>query len=117
MKSRPDAADHRTDPTAPAWTEAGAALDREVQRLPVAHRDAFVLCALAGAGQAEASRQLGVGERTVQARLARARERLQAALARRGITLSAVLTALHLAGRPRLPRGLAAATARAVAGT
>jgi DNA-directed RNA polymerase specialized sigma24 family protein len=100
----------------PAWTEAGAALDREVQRLPAAHRDAFVLCTLAGAGHADAARQLGIQERTVRARLARARTQLGEALARGGVALPAVLAVLDLVGaaRPRVPRRLAQATARAV---
>src|SRR5262245_34955819 len=115
MNARRPARSRQHAPAQPAWAEAGAALDREVHGLPARQRDAFVLCALAGAGQGEAARQLGVRERTVRARLARARARLAEALGE--VSLPCLLAALDVAGvhRPRVPRRLAAAAVRRAA--
>jgi RNA polymerase sigma factor (sigma-70 family) len=76
------------------WRELQAVLRAELDRLPVKHREAFLLCAVEGETKASAARRLGVPVGTVSSRLAAAREVLRARLSRRGIELPAVLAAL-----------------------
>jgi RNA polymerase sigma factor (sigma-70 family) len=59
-------------------------LDRLLIGLPRDEREAVILCTLAGRTQREAGRELGCPEKTVQARVTRALERLRAALERQG---------------------------------
>jgi RNA polymerase sigma factor (sigma-70 family) len=87
-----------------------AALEVEVQRLPVTFRLPVILCCLEGKSQEEAARQLGWTAGSVKGRLERGRTRLHARLVRRGLSLSAALAALEVA-RCHVRAGTAAALA------
>jgi RNA polymerase sigma factor (sigma-70 family) len=60
-------------------------VDEEVRGLPRRYREAVVLCYLEGLGREQAAQRLGWSVRTLDRRLARARELLRARLTRRGL--------------------------------
>ena len=76
-----------------AWREIRCLLDSELARLPEWYRGPLVLCYLHGKTQDEAARQLAWPLRTFRRRLERARQMLARRLMRRGLTLSAALSA------------------------
>jgi len=91
-----------TDRAAPSPLEAmtgrelSEVLDEELARLPEKYRAPLVLCYLEGATRDEAARQLGCPVPTLKSRVDRGRELLHMRLTRRGLTLSAALSAAGL---------------------
>jgi RNA polymerase sigma factor (sigma-70 family) len=77
--------------------EVRAALDEELGRLPERYRAPVVLCDLKGKTHEQAAREMGCPKSSLSSRLVRARGLLRQRLVRRGIALSAGLTAAVLA--------------------
>jgi RNA polymerase sigma factor (sigma-70 family) len=85
------------DPVSSAsWREVRLLIDDELHHLPEKYRLPFILCHLEGHSNADAAHQLGCPVGTVESRLTRARQRLRSGLARRGVTLSAGISAALL---------------------
>jgi RNA polymerase sigma factor (sigma-70 family) len=102
----------------PGWRELRDILDRELDRLPDAQRQALVLCDLQGLSQAEAARQLGWPRGTLKRRLERGRHVLKVRLTRRGLMLAAASTVIPPAGEAlaqAVPPGTSTTLARAAA--
>ena len=93
-----------------------ALLDEELHRLPDKFRAPLLACYLQGKTSDHAARELGWSLRTLQRRLAQARELLRMRLTRRGVTLSAALLLAVLtqsSADAAMPAALVAATAQA----
>ncbi len=98
------------------WRELRSVLDEELTKLPEQCRTPLVLCYLEGKTQDEAVRLLGWSKSTFRRRLEQGRDTLGRRLTRRGVTLSAALSAPLLAdaeARAALSPLLIASTVRA----
>jgi RNA polymerase sigma factor (sigma-70 family) len=106
-----------TDPAEEiTWGELRSVLDEELAKLPEQYRAPLVLCYLEGKTQDEAARRLGWSKSTFRRRLERARDLLGCRLTRRGLALSAALSAPLLAGTTTnalVPPALTETTTRA----
>ncbi len=89
------AADPQTEVS---WREMQEILDDELEQLPDRYRLPLVLCYLEGRTRDEAAVQLGWTESKLKGLLERGRDRLRSRLIRRGVTLSAAVSASLLAG-------------------
>ena len=86
--------------------ELRAVLDEELALLPDKYRAPLLLCYFQGLTQEEVADRLGWSTRSVKDRLERGRNgKLHVRLTRGGLTLSAVLSGVLLAGRPCLVVG------------
>jgi RNA polymerase sigma-70 factor (ECF subfamily) len=82
------------DPAADvSWREMLGALDEELEQLPERYRAPLILCYLEGRTRDDAAGQLAITPGTLHGRLERGRRLLGDRLTRRGVTLSAALTA------------------------
>jgi C-terminal peptidase prc len=90
-------------------------LDSELRSLPGKYRDPCLLCYVEGRTADQASRRLGCSLRTVERRLAQARQLLRSRLLRQGVTFSAALVAGGLANGEAASARLCGSTVRAAA--
>lgn len=95
-----------------AWQDVQPVLDEEVNRLPDKYRVPLVLCCLEGQTNAQVADGLHCSERTVERRLADARELLRQRLTRRGLAVTGAVLAAALA-----PNAAAAAVPATLATT
>ncbi len=98
------------------WHELRLVLDEELGKLPEKYRTPLVLCYLEGRTRDEAAKQLGVSKAVFRRCLEYGRDQLGRQLARRGLALSAALSAPLLADaatHAALPPLLVATTVRA----
>ncbi len=98
------------------WHELRLVLDEELGRLPEKYRAPLVLCYLEGRTRDEAAKQLGVSKAVFRRCLEYGRDQLGRQLARRGLALSAALSApllVDAATQAALPPLLVATTVRA----
>src|SRR5262249_4288505 len=91
--------------------ELREALDEELARLPERYRAPLVLCYPEGATRDGAARQLGLPTSTLKVRVDQGRERLRQRLLKRGLALSAALSAVAVTAGPA-PAELLQAAAR-----
>jgi RNA polymerase sigma factor (sigma-70 family) len=85
------------DPAAEvSWREAQTILDDELRQLPDRYRVPLILCYLECLTRDEAAQQLGISSGSLHGQLQRARELLRQRLTKRGLTLSAVMSAAAL---------------------
>ena len=78
------------------WREVQAILDQELQQLPERYRTPLILCYLECMTRDQAAQQIGVSAGSLHGRLERARDMLRERLTRRGLTLSAAMSAAVL---------------------
>lgn len=81
-----------------SWSEVQAVLDEELQLLPDRYRAPLVLCYLECLTRDEAATQLGVTPGSLHGLLERGRDLLRKRLVKRGLALSAALSAVALGG-------------------
>ena len=85
-------------PDAQAWDDVHSAVHAEVERLPAALREAFVMCELQGVRQPEAAARLGWKLGTLSGRLTRARQLLMKRLTARGIAPAVAAGVVSVSG-------------------
>ncbi len=84
-------------------------IDEEVEKLPMAYRDAFLLLQWEGRSGEDAARELDCATGTVYSRFARAKERLRNRLLKRGVVPAVALTTSTVNAREVFDTAMAAA--------
>jgi RNA polymerase sigma factor (sigma-70 family) len=90
-----------------SWERLRAAVHEEVEKLPMAMRDAFVLCDLQGVSQPEAAKRLGCPLGSLSGRLSKARAKLASRLQSRGIAPTVAVLAAAGSESAIVPTALA----------